>query len=315
MNSLLRIRPVLRTIRRMAPVLILVGVLVALLTAFAVSRLNSDLDVESRALVLHQGAELSFDALPNSVELVWERGAIADRAVLDGGLDMEVNQLRGDRVDVIGVQGTPLVQVVARGSDQDETVDIANAVAQALVDTLNDSGGFGRLEIFEPATIDRTVEPSRLPTLPLAVFAGIVAAAAATLALLALRSPIHSRGDLALASDAENVEEVWIENGPPILGAARSLAERLDELGGEFRLLHSGRGDDMTVALATLVGRLNPRVRFTGFPHVDGDASAASGEPRDVLLIAEGTPSREVAKAEATARRLIATVLVHQELA
>ncbi len=301
-----RIRPMLRFTRRFVPGLVAFGLLAFAVTWIGLSQLETSAATESRALVLVRDLTISMDELPATVEVIWRDASVAERAAADGALSVSADALRGGAAEVVGVRGTPIVHVIAYGDDRSETVDIANAVAAALIATLNESGGFGELELLEAASVERAVEPSRLPRVPVSVFVSVIAVLAALFALYVFAAPIGSIADLALTSNAAHVEEAWVTAVPPFSGAVGALRDRLDLLGGDVRFVHGGWGPNLTGAVAAMINVDDQHLD-------DSDDEPFEEDIVEVILFCEGTPARTVSRAEAPLRDLRLAVLVHIE--
>lgn len=302
----------LRSARRFAPVMILVGVAVGLLTSFGLSVLSSDDSVEARALVAVQESSFSLDELPDALQAVRETGVVEAQAAQDPDLGVSAATLSNTQSTIVVIRGTPLIQVTGIDPDGDRATAIANAVATSLTDVLNRSGALGVFEFIEPATADRAQEAASLPVLPLAVFAGLAAAIATAFVGFVVTDPVYTVADLAASSEADIIEEVWIDPEPPIGGKVRSAARRLGEGHGRFRLVHAGWGDDMTEPLEHLILKSAPETESVS----PGEAFQDEARVRNIIVVMEGTPMRKVLAAEASLRTFPdGVILVHPRLA
>lgn len=302
----------LRSIRRLAPAMVGVGVAVGLLISVGLSLINSGDSVEARALVAVQQSSFSLDELPDALRAVRETGVVEAQAAQDPDLGVSAASLSGTQSTIVVIRGTPLIQVAGVDADRDQAAAIANAVAASLTDVLNRSGALGVFELIEPATAERAQEAATLPLLPLAVFAGLTAAIATAFFAFVVTDPVYTIADLAASSEADIVEEVWLDPKPPIAGKVRSAALRLGEGHGRFRLIHAGWGDDMSEALEHLILKSAPDTQAQSSDEADQD----DDQVRNIIVVMEGTPMRKVLAAEESLRTPAdGVILVHPRLA
>ena len=306
-RTAIRPLPLIRSAKRFVIPVVLIGIIGGLLALLLLSSVLPASSVEVRALVVVRESSFPLDEMPAALSAVTKSGIVEDQAADTYNFAISSSEL-ASRSSIVVVRGTPIIQVAGSDASAANAVLYANAVAESLVQVLNRSGVIGTFEIIEPATLDRTEPSPRFPLWPPAVLIGLISAIAALLVAFVVTNPIHSLGDLAGATDAAIVEEVWLDPRPPIAGKVRSAAERLEELGGDYRLIHAGWGRDMTASLEHLLRKLAPAP--------SAEAGRGDKTVRNVVVVMEGTPMRTVLDVHRTLPALPdALILVHPRLA
>jgi len=285
----------------------LMGILAAIVTIALFSLFGPEESIEARALVAVQESSFSLDELPAALAAIQDAGVVEAQAVQQNDLGVTAETLASHSTIVV-IKGTPIIQVTGIDASADNAARYSNSLAESLTEVLNRSRALGVFELIEPATAERSEPSPTLPVWPLAIFVGVLAGFVTLLAAFVLIDPIHTIGDLANVTEAEIIDEVWLDPHPPIAGKIRSAAARLHEREGSLRLIHAGWGEDMTDALDHLLAKFASST--------DGGDLAAELATQNVVVVMEGTPMRKLLDLEASLRTFPdAVILVHPRLA
>jgi capsular polysaccharide biosynthesis protein len=147
---------------------------------------------------------LRVEQLPRMAATVFDGGNVARRAVADGGLPMDPDDLIAENVSLEPIEGTLLLRVVGSATEADLAAAISNATADALTAELNRSGpSIAQFALQEAAVAPPAPdpEPRRNFTLIGAV-AGLLVGLGLVALLATLRRPVLSVAALRDLVDA-----------------------------------------------------------------------------------------------------------------
>lgn len=311
-----QIRPLslLRFMPRILPLMAFGAAAAFLVVFFGLRIVEGPQEVEATALIVARNLDISIDDLPNTIDVIYEEAGIGELAVELGGLAVDPTELTTDLVDVTAVISTPTLRVVGRDTDAATAALYANAVADALVEVLNETRAVGDLAIVDRADAAGAKDALGLPVEPIAILAAVLAALGLLVGGFILNQPLYRLGDMAAISTSSSTEEVWVSPNPPIEGKVRPMAAQLSAVGTHWRLQHCGWGEDMTRPIETLLTKQAPQLQFL----TDELTASLADNPawRVAVVAPEGTPSSVLRDAEESAgSRLGAVVLVHPRLA
>lgn len=311
-----QIRPLslIRYLPRVAPLMAIAAAVTLLVVFFGLRIIEGPQEVEATALIVARDLDVSIEDLPSTIDVLYKDAGIGSRAVELGALDVDETELTTELVDVKAVVSTPTLRVVGHHADPQLAASYANAVAEALVEVLNDTQAIGELAIVDRADAADVEDALGLPVEPIAILAALLAALGVLVAGFIVEQPLYRLGDLAVISTSTVSEEAWISPTPPIEGKVRPMATQLSSVGTHWRLQHCGWGDDLSGPIESLVARQAPQLEFL----TEELTVSLADNPiwRVALLAQEGTPSAVLRDAEESAGpRLGAVVLVHPRLA
>ncbi len=153
----------------------------------------------ARAFVAATTLTLRTDQLPRLATAVFTSTAVAESAVLRGGLPYDAEDLIPKYAQIDPVADNVVIFVDGLASEPRLAAQVANATAFALVDELNKLGtGIGTFALQQPA--DVPTRPVSEPALPLPLVASIAAGPLVALGLIVLitvvRQPVLSRREI-----------------------------------------------------------------------------------------------------------------------
>lgn len=151
-------------------------------------------DYEASALVIATKQGIPVTAMPKFAETVFDGGSVAERAVSEGRLPIAPNDLIPDFAELEPVEDNIVFRVVGRNADRRLSADIANAVASALVEELNEAGPeVGVFAVQDTARVPEAVANAELgvPVLTvLGIVIGLLVGAGVVGFILTIRRPV-----------------------------------------------------------------------------------------------------------------------------
>jgi hypothetical protein len=178
---------------------LLLGVVVAPLAVLQRTELS-----QAEALIVAREPRIPLSALPRYGTAVFNNGVV-ERAVADRftGLDDD-GSIVPDRVDLVAEQDSIVFTVLGRDPDPETAADLANAAADAFIETLNSAGaGVAQFILQSPAEPPIAGDEGRLEMV-LAIAVGLAAGTllgfGAVTAVLIARRPVIDSADATRVS-------------------------------------------------------------------------------------------------------------------
>jgi hypothetical protein len=155
---------------------------------------------KASALVIATERNFSPELFPRLADSVFNGGTVAEKAVQEGKLPIDPQDLIPDYAALEPVQDNIVTRVVGLHSDPQLAAAIANSAASALVEELNKSGqGVGKFAVQDQARVPSSPDVTTARSVPVAVglVAGVILGASLIGLILALRRPMLGAGEAA----------------------------------------------------------------------------------------------------------------------
>ncbi|MET0929228.1 MAG: polysaccharide biosynthesis tyrosine autokinase [Aeromicrobium sp.] len=155
----------------------------------------------------YQGLLASQQRVISYTRLV-DSDAVARRAIDEGGLGLDVEQVR-DRIAATSTPNSVLLNITAEDEDEEVAQRLANAVAEAMTSYVSEletptagAQPMAKLTVVTPATVpDDPVRPQTVRNVALAVIAGLLAGMIGVLARARFSTRIRGEADIAQVTD------------------------------------------------------------------------------------------------------------------